>query len=102
MPEPARAIDLRPLFAPRSLAVVGASPRGLLGATVRDRGATIFRGARGRPGVDLDVLASLVSAVVRVLAEDPAILEIDLNPVIAGPSGAVAVDALLVLEASTA
>jgi acetyltransferase len=36
MPEPARAIDLRPLFAPRSIAVVGASPRGWLGATVRD------------------------------------------------------------------
>ncbi len=30
------AIDLRPLFAPRSIAVVGATPRGWLGATVRD------------------------------------------------------------------
>src|SRR5512142_382022 len=29
-------IDLRPLFAPRSIAVVGASPRGWLGSTVRD------------------------------------------------------------------
>ena len=34
-PSPAE-IDLRPLFAPRSIAVVGASPRGWLGATVRD------------------------------------------------------------------
>ncbi|MEO5965022.1 MAG: CoA-binding protein, partial [Candidatus Limnocylindrales bacterium] len=29
-------IDLRPLFAPRSIAVVGASPRSTLGLTVRD------------------------------------------------------------------
>ncbi len=34
-PSPAE-IDLRPLFAPRSIAVVGASPRGWLGPTVRD------------------------------------------------------------------
>ena len=30
------AIDLRPLFAPRSIAVVGASPRTTIGLTVRD------------------------------------------------------------------
>ncbi|HEU0242559.1 MAG TPA: acetate--CoA ligase family protein, partial [Candidatus Limnocylindrales bacterium] len=32
----APAIDLRPLFAPRSIAVLGASPRSTLGLTVRD------------------------------------------------------------------
>lgn len=32
----AHGIDLRPLFAPRSIAIVGASPRGGLAATVRD------------------------------------------------------------------
>ncbi|MCJ7710551.1 MAG: CoA-binding protein, partial [Chloroflexi bacterium] len=36
MPEPAREIDLRPLFAPRSIAIVGASPRGWLAQVVRD------------------------------------------------------------------
>ena len=30
------AIDLRPLFAPRSVAVVGASPRSWIAGTVRD------------------------------------------------------------------
>ena len=68
------------------------------GRLERLRGAPILRGVRGRPGVDLDALASLVSAVGRELVGDPAILEIDLNPVIAGPSGAVAVDALVILE----
>ncbi len=63
------------------------------------RAAPILRGARGRPGADMDALASLVAAVGRVLMADPAILEIDLNPVIAGPTGVVAVDALVVVEA---
>ena len=64
----------------------------------RLRGAPVLRGARGREGVDLDALARLVSAVGRVLVADPSIAEIDLNPVIAGPWGAVAVDALVVVE----
>ena len=32
----APAIDLRPLFAPRSIAVLGASPRNTIGLTLRD------------------------------------------------------------------
>ena len=35
-PGPAGTIDLRPLFAPRSIAVVGASPRSWIAETVRD------------------------------------------------------------------
>ena len=35
-PRPTGAIDLRPLFAPRSVAVVGASPRSWIAETVRD------------------------------------------------------------------
>jgi acyl-CoA synthetase (NDP forming) len=68
------------------------------------RGAPILHGVRGRPGVDLGALAGLVAAVARELAADPAILEIDLNPVVAGASGVgvVAVDALVVLEAPRA
>ena len=62
------------------------------------RGAPVLRGVRGRPGVDLDALAALVSAVARVLVEDVSIAEIDLNPVIAWSAGAVAVDALVVVE----
>ena len=65
----------------------------------RLRGAALLDGVRGRPGVDLDGLASLVAAVARLLVEDPDIVEIDLNPVIASPDGAVAVDALVVLDA---
>ena len=66
----------------------------------RLRGAPVLRGVRGRPGVDLDALAALVSAVGRLLDQDPTIAEIDLNPVVGSPAGVVAVDALVVLEAS--
>jgi hypothetical protein len=62
------------------------------------RGAAVLRGVRGRPGVDLDSLAAFVTAVGDLLAADPAIVEIDCNPVIAGSGGVVAVDALVVLE----
>ncbi|MEI7743763.1 MAG: acetate--CoA ligase family protein [Chloroflexota bacterium] len=65
------------------------------------RGAPILRGVRGRPGVDLDVLAALVAGVGRLLDEDPSILEIDLNPVVASARAVVAVDALVVVEAAS-
>jgi hypothetical protein len=72
-------------------------------ATVRERldgirGAAVLCGVRGSPGADLEALAALVSGLVRLLVERPDILEVDLNPVIAGPAGCVAVDALVVLQ----
>ena len=68
----------------------------------RLRGAAVLRGVRGLPGVDPDALAAFVSSVARMLAGDPSIAEIDLNPVIAGPWGVVAVDALVVVGPSPA
>jgi acetyl-CoA synthetase len=61
------------------------------------RGAAILRGTRGRRPVDLDALAELVVALGRAVVEHPQWLEVDLNPVIAGASGALAVDALVVV-----
>jgi len=87
--------DVAVLLAPAPEAEVRRRLEGL-------RGAAILRGVRGRPGVDLDRLASLVSAVGRMLVEDATVLEVDLNPVIASPDGAVAVDALVVLEGDPA
>ena len=62
------------------------------------RGAALLRGFRGAPGVAMRPLAELVVAIGDLLLADPSIVEIDCNPVIAGPSGAVAVDALVVIE----
>jgi acetate---CoA ligase (ADP-forming) len=56
------------------------------------RGAAVFGGLRGRPPVDLGPVAAMVAAVSHLMASCPQISELDLNPVLAGPAGAVAVD----------
>ncbi|RZU75483.1 acyl-CoA synthetase (NDP forming) [Micromonospora kangleipakensis] len=58
----------------------------------RLRGAALLAGFRGRPAVDLDALADVIVAVSRVAAAHPEIAELDLNPVLATPHGAVALD----------
>ncbi len=62
------------------------------------RGAPLLHGVRGRPPVDRAALAAMLVALGRLAMERPDILEVDLNPVIAATAGAVAVDALVVLE----
>lgn len=62
------------------------------------RGSRLLDGFRGRPAVDVDAVADLVVRVGALAAERDDILELDLNPVIAGATGAVVVDALVVLR----
>ncbi len=62
------------------------------------RGYPILTGTRGQPGVDLTALAHTIAAASRLLATLPEIAELDLNPVIAGPDSAVAVDVRVVTE----
>ena len=62
------------------------------------RGARLLHGVRGRPPVDRDAVAELIVALSRLVIERDDLDEIDLNPVIASPDGAVAVDALVVLR----
>lgn len=62
------------------------------------RGAPLLRGVRGRPGVDLRALERLIVQVARLAsALGERLAELDLNPVIATPEGAVIVDHLVVL-----
>ncbi|HEY7828451.1 MAG TPA: acetate--CoA ligase family protein, partial [Candidatus Limnocylindrales bacterium] len=63
----------------------------------RLRGAPLLAGMRGRPGVDRAALIELLVAVARLGWERPDLLEIDLNPVIAGTHGIMAADALVVV-----
>ena len=62
------------------------------------RGARLLAGVRGRPPVDRTAVVAILVALGRLGAERPDILEVDLNPVIASERGALAVDALVVLE----
>ncbi len=56
------------------------------------RGAALLRGHRGAEPVDIDALCELVVAVGDLLVGVPEIGEIDLNPVLATPHGALPVD----------
>ena len=53
----------------------------------------LVRGFRGAPPADTGALVDLVHRLARLAEEHPAVAELDLNPVIARPSGCVAVDA---------
>jgi acetyl coenzyme A synthetase (ADP forming)-like protein len=53
----------------------------------------LLAGFRGAPAADAAAVADLLLRVGRLAEELPELAELDLNPVIAGPSGAVAVDA---------
>jgi acetyltransferase len=60
------------------------------------RGWRVLAGMRGRPGADSDALAGTLAGASRLLAAVPEISELDLNPVLASPAGAVAVDVRIV------
>ena len=59
----------------------------------------LLDGYRGRPPAELDSLRDLVLRVGALAAAHPAVAELDLNPVIAAPDGALVVDARVRLEA---
>lgn len=67
----------------------------------RLHGRAILHGVRGTTSTDVDGVADLIVALGRFVVERPDVLEVDLNPVIAAPGGAVAVDALVVLAEGT-
>ncbi len=62
------------------------------------RAAEVLRGVRGRPGVDRERLADVVSRLSDLVTDFPEIAEADLNPVFAGPASAVAADLRFVLD----
>jgi acetyltransferase len=57
-------------------------------------------GVRGRPPVDLEALAALIVRFSELVAAEPRIREIDVNPLLAGPGsqGLVALDARVLLH----
>ena len=65
---------------------------------IRDlKGYRVLQGFRGQPPVSLEALEELLLKVSHLVEENPEIAELDLNPVIAYPDGAVAVDARISL-----
>jgi acetyltransferase len=56
------------------------------------KGFPILEGVRGGPAADLDAVEDLLLRVSRLVADFPAVTELDLNPVFAAADGACAVD----------
>ncbi len=84
--------DVTHLLAP----VTAADVRAALGVL---KSAPLLHGFRGRPAADIDALAALVVRVVEH-AVGGDMVELELNPVLVGTRGAIAVDALLIVEES--
>jgi acyl-CoA synthetase (NDP forming) len=60
--------------------------------------AEILGGVRGAAAVDKDALAAIIETVSTLAADFPEIAELDLNPVLARPDGAVALDVRVLLD----
>ena len=74
------------------LAVAPVDEAHALGMLRSLRGAAVFDGVRGGAAVDLGAVADVVVRVSELMADNPEITELDLNPVLAAPGGCVAVD----------
>ncbi len=64
----------------------------------RLKGQALLGGFRSQPAIDLSAVAEALAALSKLITRRRDILEIDINPLIAYPTGAVAVDALVRLN----
>jgi acetyltransferase len=60
----------------------------------------LLSGYRGRPGVDLDALLETIMRFSYLVADYSEIAELEINPLLATPSGAIALDARAVVDQS--
>ena len=62
------------------------------------KGVKLLKGFRNHPAVDISCLEKMLLKVSDFVQANPQVRELDLNPVMAYPDGAIAVDARIVLE----
>ncbi|MGW6840780.1 acetate--CoA ligase family protein [Streptomyces sp. NPDC054958] len=62
------------------------------------RSAALLDGVRGRPAVDVAAAAAVVERITTVAAAHPEIAELEVNPLLVRPDGALALDARAVLR----
>ena len=65
------------------------------------KGYELLQGYRGQEAANIPSLEQLILKVSQFVDQNPQIKELDLNPIFAYKDGAVAVDARIILEAST-
>jgi acyl-CoA synthetase (NDP forming) len=77
-----------------------ADENAIVAALGRLRAAPIFAGTRGAPPLDVRAAARVLATIGRIIDSTPAISEIEINPLVLYPDGAVAIDALIVTQES--
>ncbi|AXR78196.1 acetate--CoA ligase family protein [Natrarchaeobaculum sulfurireducens] len=60
--------------------------------------APLLRGARGRDPADVDAVVETILRLSQLVTDFPAILELDVNPLVAGPDGVQAIDLRLTVD----
>ena len=60
--------------------------------------APLLRGARGREPVDEDAVSEVIERLSQLVTDFPSIVELDVNPLVATPDGATAVDLRLTID----
>jgi len=91
------------IFAERAVLLPPVTRSQARATLARLRVAAVLAGARGQPAADLDAVADAVAALSRLACDLGDTLDaLDINPLICGPSGAVAADVLLVPRSAPA
>ena len=61
----------------------------------------LLHGYRGRSPIDLDQLTEVLVRTSKLIADNPEILELDINPLLATPEGMMALDGRVILDSHT-
>ncbi|RQG90245.1 CoA-binding protein [Natrarchaeobius halalkaliphilus] len=62
------------------------------------RATPLFRGARGRESADIEAISETIQRLSQLATDFPAILELDVNPLVAGADGVRAIDLRLTVD----
>ncbi|MFN0116159.1 MAG: acetate--CoA ligase family protein [Paracoccaceae bacterium] len=86
------------MWADTASALLPATDAEIRAALGRLKIAGALQGWRGRPAADMQALVAAIRAIGAYAAAEPRLIELDVNPLIATPTRAVAVDALIRLS----
>ena len=88
------------IFAERAVLLAPVTRSAAVTALRRLRLAAVLAGTRGQPPADLGAIADAITGLSRLACDlGDALAALDINPLICGPSGAVAADVLLIPRA---
>lgn len=86
------------IHADRAIAMAPTSPDRVLQLIQSLRIAPLLSEFRGRPALDVSALVGIVVRLSRLIAELPQVSEVEANPLLVEPSGAIALDARVILH----